>query len=176
MSVLFRNSQKAVNVPPGDVTALAEFVLAQENASEKEVSVLLVGDEEMSDLNARYRSRNTPTDVLAFPMHSGKEDGPEMALLGDVVVSAERAVEYAARHRLDLAEELSLYLVHGILHLIGYDDANPRDRKKMRRREKELMEEARREGLLLRLKGIGGPPGDGGPRATGQEVWGAKKH
>lgn len=160
MSVLFRNSQKAVNVPPGDVTALAEFVLAQQGASEKEVSVVFVGDDEIRGLNAKYRSRNSPTDVLAFPMNAGENDGPEMALLGDVVVSTERAVAYAATHRLDPSEELSLYLVHGILHLTGYEDVNPRDREKMRKREKELIEEARRRGLLLRLKRRASRPGD----------------
>lgn len=170
MSVLFRNSQKAVNVPPGDVTALAEFVLAQQGASEKEVSVLFVGDPEIRELNANYRSCNSPTDVLAFPMNAPGDDAPHTPLLGDVVVSTERALDYAARRRLDPAEELSLYLVHGILHLTGYDDVNSRDRGQMRKREKELLEEARRRGLLLRIERSASRPGDGGARVTGQHV------
>ena len=155
MSALFRNSQKALNVMPGDVAALAEFVLTEEGASNKEVSILFVSNREITDLNAKYLSREGPTDVLAFPMHAGENDGPRNhagAWLGDVVVSAERAVEYAQEHRLDPAEELSLYLVHGLLHLLGYDDADPRDRRKMRRRERELMQGARSRGILLRVE------------------------
>jgi probable rRNA maturation factor len=173
MSALFRNSQKALNVLPGDVTALAEFVLAEEGASEKEVSVLFVGDREISDLNAKYLSREGPTDVLAFPMDpddapvvpcSGRScsaaPGSQAAMLGDVVVSAERALDYAGMHGIDPAEEVSLYLVHGILHLIGYDDVNPSDRRKMKKRERELMEGARRRGLLLRVKTAASGPGE----------------
>jgi probable rRNA maturation factor len=170
MSALFRNSQKALNVLPGDVTVLAEFVLTEEGASDREVSILFVSNREISDLNAKYLSREGPTDVLAFPMDAreeeegagerpslrgGESDGPRNhagAWLGDVVVSAERALEYAGEHRLDPAEELSLYLVHGLLHLLGYDDADPRDRRKMRRRERELMQGARRRGILLRVE------------------------
>lgn len=177
MSVLFRDSQKAVNVLPSSVTALGEFVLQHEGASEKEVSVLFVDDAEISELNVRYLGRNGPTDVLAFPMSGGNaavpaatgkasrpphrgQDASEIAgkmpalhdILGDVVVSAERALSYAREHGLKVEDELSLYLIHGILHLLGYDDTAEPHARKMRRRERELLREASKHGLIARTR------------------------
>jgi probable rRNA maturation factor len=150
VSVLFRNSQKRVTVIPNSVTALAEFVLQEEKAPEKEVSILLTDDAEISKLNARHLGRKGPTDVLAFPMDGGEQVNPRPEILGDVVVSAERAAAYAREHRLDIESELSLYLIHGLLHLLGYDDVSAGDAGKMRRREKELLHEAHERGLMIR--------------------------
>jgi len=150
MSVLFRNSQKAMNVLPSSVEALAEFVLQREGASEKEVSVLFVDDTEISELNARHLGRNGPTDVLAFPMSGEEHLNFHQEILGDVVVSVERAISYAKEHELKAENELSLYLIHGLLHLLGYDDVNETAARKMRRREKELLQEAGERGLFIR--------------------------
>jgi probable rRNA maturation factor len=150
MSVLFRNSQTVAKVLPGSVTALAEYVLEEEGASGKEVSVLFVDDVEISRLNARHLGRNGPTDVLAFPMSEGEKADVHPEILGDVVVSAERALDYAAEHGLQINDELSLYLIHGILHLLGYDDVNTTHKAKMRKREKELLRKAAQKGLLIR--------------------------
>ena len=149
MSVLFRNSQKAVNVLPGSVAALADFVLQEEGASEKEVSLLFVDDAEISELNDRYLAKNGPTDVLAFPMSDAENVSFHTEILGDVVVCAERAVSYAKEHGLKVEDELSLYVIHGMLHLLGYDDTNKADAGKMKRREKELLREASKRGLTI---------------------------
>lgn len=152
MSVLFRNSQKVVNVLPDSVAALAAFVLEREGASEKEVSIVFVDDAEIRKLNAKYRGRNEPTDVLAFPMSGAGDAVPQREILGDVVVSAERALSYAEEHGLKVEDELSLYSIHGILHLLGYDDTTGADAGKMRRREKELLGEAGERGLTVRIR------------------------
>jgi probable rRNA maturation factor len=152
MSVLFRNSQKAVEVRPSSVEALAEFVLREEGASEKELSVLFVDDAEITKLNARHLGRTCPTDVLAFPMGEEGEVAVHTELLGDVVVSPERAVCYAKQHGLKLEAELSLYLIHGILHLLGYDDVTASRKRKMRKRERELLSEAAKKSLLIRTR------------------------
>jgi len=150
MSVLFRNSQKTMNVLPSSVEALAEFVLQREGAPQKEVSVLFVDDTEISELNARHLGRNGPTDVLAFPMSGEEHLNFHQEILGDVVVSVERAISYAKEHELKTENELSLYLIHGLLHLLGYDDVNETAARKMRRREKELLQEAGERGLFIR--------------------------
>ncbi len=150
MSVLFRNSQKAVGVLRSSVIALAESVLADEGASGKEVSVLFVDDAAISELNAKHLARTGPTDVLAFPMGESQDMTGHPALLGDVVVSAERALAYTEAHGADLCHELSLYLIHGLLHLLGYDDTNPTEEGTMRAKETELLRKASRQGLLIK--------------------------
>ena len=95
MSVLFRNTQSVVDILDDSVVALAEFVLREEQWPEREVSLLFVDDRSISELNAKHLGKNQPTDVLAFPMaQPGDAESPQ-GILGDVVVSAERAVQYA---------------------------------------------------------------------------------
>ncbi len=88
---------------------------------EKELSVLFTDDTHMARLNARYLGRDGPTDVIAFPMSGGPPPSVETKLLGDVVISVDRAVEDA--QRFEEALEITVYrlLIHGILHLLDYD-------------------------------------------------------
>jgi probable rRNA maturation factor len=92
------------------LAALAERTLNEERSGETELSLSFVTPEEMADLHHRYMDEAGPTDVLSFPMG---EDG----LLGDVVVCP----EVAARNNPDVEAELRLLVVHGVLHLLGYD-------------------------------------------------------
>jgi probable rRNA maturation factor len=119
MSVLVSNRQES---PVDEVTlaALAERTLAAEGRPDVELSLSFVGDDEMADLHVRYLDEPGPTDVLSFPMD---EDG----LLGDVVVCPAEA----ARNNTDVAAELRLLVVHGVLHLLGYDHEADDDRRAM---------------------------------------------
>ncbi len=84
---------------------------------------------------------------------SGGGDGSfPSEILGDVVVSAEQAVSYAKEHGLKAEDELSLYVIHGILHLLGYDDATGADARRMSRREQKLLREASRQRLIARTR------------------------
>lgn len=85
-----------------------------------ELSVAVVTNERIHDLNRRYLEHDYVTDVLAFPLSEGDEE-----IEGEVVVSAERAIEEAAIRGVDPHAELMLYVVHGILHLLGHDDHDP---------------------------------------------------
>lgn len=89
--------------------------------TDAELSIVIVDDEEMKGLNSEYRGVDSTTDVLSFPMQEGDfgDICPEM--LGDVVVSAETAGEMSRQSGRPLPEILDLLLVHGILHLVGYD-------------------------------------------------------
>ena len=137
---------------------LAELVLNAEGApAALEVSIAVVDDAAIAALNAQHLNRSEPTDVLAFPMSQEApaihdealaEAGPNV--LGDVVVSAERAIAYCHAHGGDPLEELSLYLVHGLLHLLGYDDVTEPECTRMRERERELLRRAAAAGLVLR--------------------------
>jgi probable rRNA maturation factor len=93
----------------------------------------------MRRLNARYRGIDRPTDVLAFAMREGPHADLHPQVLGDVVLSAETALRQARSRRHSLVEELTRLLIHGTLHLLGYDhELSPADAKIMRRKEREL--------------------------------------
>jgi probable rRNA maturation factor len=134
------------------VTALADFILRQEGASQREVSILFTDDTGISHLNATHLGRSGPTDVLAFPMNAPGETPLHPEILGDVAVSAERAVLYAKERELDPQRELSLYLIHGLLHLLGYDDMDRNLTRLMRQREKYLLAQAAQHQLLIKIE------------------------
>ena len=89
--------------------------------TDAELSILIVDDEEMTHLNTQYRQMRATTDVLAFPMLEGEGGDVLPDLLGDVVISAPTARSMSRRHHCSLAMVMDLLLVHGILHLVGYD-------------------------------------------------------
>ncbi len=109
---------------------------------EVELSLLLTDNDTIRELNANYRGKDRPTDVLSFPM-----DDP--VLMGDVVISLETTAAQAGSYGVTRDEELSRLLVHGILHLLGYDHVNGgRQAAKMKRRETELMALLKEEGFF----------------------------
>jgi probable rRNA maturation factor len=104
-----------------------------------DLGVLIVDDARMHRLNARYRGIDRPTDVLAFAMREGPFVNLHPQVLGDVVISAETARRQARARRHSLAEELTRLLIHGTLHLLGYDhEVSPADARLMRAKEREL--------------------------------------
>jgi len=97
------------------------------------VSVLIVTDARIRELNRTYRGIDSSTDVLAFPMAEGKFAALNPDLIGDIVISAERARVQAQQAGHDLIDELRLLAAHGTLHLLGYEDETSRGRARMRR-------------------------------------------
>jgi len=103
-----------------------------------ELSVLLVSDAEMQRLNRDWRGKDRPTDVLAFAQGEGAGGAPD-GLLGDVVISVDTARRQARAGRRRLGPEAERLLVHGLLHLLGYDhERSAREASRMRRKEREL--------------------------------------
>jgi probable rRNA maturation factor len=139
VQVEISNRQKTVRCPVREIRRVLQLALGTEGR-DAELSVALVGDHEMADLNARFLGRGEVTDVLAFPYSA--EGGP---LAGEIVVNAELAAREAAGRAHSAPDELLLYIVHGLLHLLGYDDHKAPDRRRMRRREAEVLEAAGRK-------------------------------
>ncbi len=108
----------------------------------RELSVLLTGNEEIRELNREYRGKDKPTDVLSFPME-------DEHLLGDIVISTEKAASQAVEFGVTVDEEMARLLVHGLLHLAGYDHVKGgRQAKKMKEKEEELMGKLRAGRLI----------------------------
>ena len=114
-----------------------QMTLTMEGVEDREVSVLLTDDREIQALNRTYRGRDKPTDVLAFAMDEA-EDGAVDGSLGDVVISVERAELQSSQRRVSLEHELELLAVHGTLHLLGYDHAEPDAARIMRNRVRAI--------------------------------------
>lgn len=118
------------------VAALARMVLEAEGAGDRGLSIALVDDLTMARLHGEFLDDPTPTDVMAFPLD---EDGdPE---LGEVVVSLDTAIRQAPDSGLEPDAEALLYVIHGTLHLLGYDDHEPEPRARMHARQDALLEE-----------------------------------
>ncbi|HXG18755.1 MAG TPA: rRNA maturation RNase YbeY [Methylomirabilota bacterium] len=110
-------------------------ILRSLNQPRAELSLALVTDQEMHQLNYHYRGKDKPTDVLSFPL----ADELHPFLLGDVIISIDTASRQAQRRRHSLREELQVLLIHGVLHLLGYDHEVSRSEAiRMHRKEREL--------------------------------------
>ncbi|MBW2108468.1 MAG: rRNA maturation RNase YbeY [Deltaproteobacteria bacterium] len=101
--------------------AKARAVLAALGSRNAELSVCIVSDREIAGLNKRYLKRTGPTNVIAFPMREGAFRDLNAQLLGDVVISADTAASEAEACKMSLEERLDQLLVHGIVHLFGFD-------------------------------------------------------
>jgi rRNA maturation RNase YbeY len=104
-----------------------------------ELSLALVGDAAMTELNRVHRGKAGPTDVLSFSLLDGAHARFRGALLGDVVIDVEQAARQARRSRRPLDAELAKLLVHGVLHLLGHDHERPDDARRMRREERRVL-------------------------------------
>jgi len=134
---LISSTQRAVRVPRKRLTRLIRFVAQAEPAELAEVDLAVVGRKEMASLNRRYLGRREHTDVLSFDLtRLGHE-----RMTVQIVVCGPVAVEQAAKLGTGPQRELMLYTVHGLLHLLGYDDTSPAEAEKMHARERELLEQ-----------------------------------
>ena len=104
-----------------------------------ELSVLFVDDEEIAELNRQYLNRNGPTNVIAFSMREGDFGEINPHVLGDIIISVDTAFRDAAHEGLSFEDELTYLIIHGLLHLLGYDhEMSDEDARTMRETEKKL--------------------------------------
>ncbi|MFQ5541209.1 MAG: rRNA maturation RNase YbeY [Candidatus Binatia bacterium] len=145
MSVEIVTLGKGKRITARRVKEKAERILEILNQNRAELSLAIVGNREIQKLNSRYRNRDEPTDVLSFPSEGYLPTGEK--LLGDVIISVEQAKKQAREGMKKLEEELETLLIHGILHLLGYEhEGSVKEARRMRRME---------EGVLRRLCGPG---------------------
>jgi probable rRNA maturation factor len=116
----------------------ARRILRALERSDAELSIRLVDDAAIAALNRRYRGRARPTDVLAFSLLEGEHARHRGTLLGDVVIGMETAARQARQRRRPLDDEVARLLVHGVLHLLGYDHVRPAQARSMRAQERRV--------------------------------------
>jgi probable rRNA maturation factor len=138
------NNESGYEVDEAEFAALARYVLDEMHVHpQTDLSILLVGTDVMTDLHVKWMDEPGPTDVLSFPMDElrpGREGETTPAgLLGDVVLCPEVAAQQARAAGHSTAEELLLLTTHGILHLLGFDHAEPEEEKEMFALQRRLL-------------------------------------
>ena len=127
-------------VDPRTIRRRAERLLTYLNLNNATVSIVLTNDTFIQELNRTYRNIDKPTDVLSFPMKEGDSLEGDNNLLGDIVISIDTAERQAPLLEYTLTEELTSLLIHGLLHLLGYDHVKEHDEIEMQSKANQLAE------------------------------------
>ena len=140
MEILINNEFPKIKVDARKIKQQIGKVLTSLNCNEHEISILFIGDQGIRDLNHQFRDIDLPTDVLSFPqILAGELEIPGALVLGDVAISLETARFQSEEHGLSFEAELTLLLIHGILHLLGYDhEISGQEEDRMRNKTREL--------------------------------------
>lgn len=155
MSVFVESRTRIVTVNPILVGKFASMVLSAMGEEDSDVSVTFIGDQRMRRLNRQYRQKDNTTDVLAFAFRDARfpiRAHPGTGPLGDVVIAVPTAIRQARAARRSLRKEIAVLLIHGILHLCGYDhERSDSEARRMRRRERTLLEQLGKLAPLVRM-------------------------
>lgn len=136
MAVLIRNSQRLMKIDRKLITSVTREVLASLKLQDRDLSILFVDDRKMTVMNKEFFCKDRPTNVISFSYLEGMTG----EALGDVIISVERAADEARAAAIPFYERLFHLIVHGIVHIIGYDHVKGKsEARKMRYREKKLM-------------------------------------
>ena len=139
MKIWIRNQQKHIPLNSGKIRRAAQRILTELGLLEAELSLLFVNDLQIQALNRKHLRRDEPTNVLAFPMREGEFSTLHPHLLGDLVISVETAKRQSSRFGLNDMEMVILLMVHGVLHLIGYEhEGTKKGAREMTLKQKEL--------------------------------------
>lgn len=160
MPVTVRCSVRRISLRRTAVERLAQRILGATGEAHADVSLSFIGDASMRRLNRQYRRKDATTDVLAFPMrHLRTRFTPHASrftssMLGDVVISVPQAARQAGERGLPLHHELATLLIHGILHLLGYDhERSSREAQRMQRKERAVLRAVGPLSALVTRKG-----------------------
>ncbi|MCD4813819.1 rRNA maturation RNase YbeY [bacterium] len=135
MPVQIRNEQKKIRVNQTALKKMAQKCLGKMNRPKAEISILLSDDHTIQELNRLHRGINRPTDVLSFGMREQKKKQdpmpPHPEILGDLAISVPAIQRQAVKRHVAVEEELDFIVIHGILHLLGYDHASQKQKLQM---------------------------------------------
>jgi probable rRNA maturation factor len=131
--------QSHMTVQHGRLRNVIECILREEGVTAAEISVALVDDSAIHRINRDYLQHDHPTDVITFVLDQSAEGSSRRYLDGELVLSTETAVREAPKHGWSPDDEVLLYVVHGVLHLCGYDDLTDEGRPVMRLRERQVL-------------------------------------
>jgi rRNA maturation RNase YbeY len=137
MTVLIKNSQNILKVDQKAIRSRTESLLAYSGLQDRDISILLVDNRGIQALNLKFFGKERPTNVISFSYL----DGPSHEVVGDIIISVEKAMEESEAANIPFYERLYALIVHGFLHILGFDhEAGEKEKRRMRYREKRLLE------------------------------------
>lgn len=140
MKILIANQQKSIKIDKRKIRSAMIRLMKETDCADKEISISIVDDATIRVLNKEYLNRDKPTNVISFSLQEGEYGDINSDVLGDIVISADAAVRDALKGGLTFEEEIIFLLIHGFLHLIGYNHENTSraNAAKMKKKEEEL--------------------------------------
>ena len=142
MGVLIENRQDKYKIKKNNLKEKAQAILDALGSPDSELSILFLDDPQIAVLNKKYLQREGPTNVIAFPMREGAFAEINPDLLGDVVISLETAEKEGLAAGMSMKDRLGELMVHGILHLFGYDhEASETEAIRMEAKSRELLKQ-----------------------------------
>jgi probable rRNA maturation factor len=140
MKLQIKNSQNKIKIDKRMIRGTVSKILKILNCADKEISLSFVDDENIKQLNKQYLGKDKATNVLSFSLLEGEYGNINPQILGDIIVSVETAQRDALYGKLTIDQEIDFLIIHGILHLLGYNHENTTEKetKKMRQKEKDL--------------------------------------
>jgi probable rRNA maturation factor len=134
--IAIASPQESVPIERKQMREVVRVVLAGQGIGDAEISLAFVDNPTIHQLNKRYLDHDEPTDVLSFPL---SDTSNKSKLAGELVIGAEVARDQAAQRGHDVQAELALYVIHGLLHLCGFDDRSEQAAAEMRQRERHYL-------------------------------------
>jgi len=139
MPVLIKNQQEKIKIDVPRIRNYLSRILKRVECEGKELSILFVDDKAITEINRQYLNRDRPTNVIAFPMLEGEFGDINSHVLGDIVISVDTALRDAQSEGFEFDDEVDYLLIHGILHLLGYDhEVSESEAVKMKEKEGEI--------------------------------------
>ncbi len=148
ITTYFKSDQDLVSITNDQIETLVKVFAESMQIEFDEVSIHFVNKAKITSLHGIYFQDETPTDCISFPIDS-IHDNVYPKVIGEVFVCPEVALEYSKEHDISFESELTLYVIHGLLHLIGYDDIEETDRQIMREKEAYVMKSLQSANALL---------------------------
>ncbi len=131
------NRQRKLKLDTEKIRELARTVLNSENVDESTgINIMFVRDPLIRKFNLEYFNKDSPTDVISFP---DVEIDKVNNSAGDIIISVDRALEFSSENSIGINEELSRYIIHGILHCLGFEDTNSEKKRKMLKRQEQII-------------------------------------
>lgn len=146
MKVTVFNSQKNLSFSANVVKKLVTYLLQEMDVLSDEIILHFVTKKKIQQLHLQHFDDPTPTDCISFPIDSPQTRG----ILGEIFICPKVALEYAEKKKMNPYEETTLYIVHGLLHLLGYDDLEKKAKQRMRRQEKKCLKMLSEKNLILK--------------------------
>jgi len=136
------NQQKRIKIDKRKIRIKVTRLLKLMDCANKEISITLVDDETIQRINKQYLSKDRPTNVISFSLQEGEYGDINPEILGDVVISVDTAQDDAEKGNLSFDEEILFLIIHGLLHLLGYNHENTSKANalRMKQKEKELFQ------------------------------------